>query len=251
MSNTMYDSMNNAGNDPVNGQSGKPLSPFAKAMKIVTAPSEAAAAIRQKPDVLLPILIMIVLSLLPVLGNYQAYLDTLVQALSLNPNSSSMTADQLRELAQISAYTGIAFSPVLVVGGWLLGSLILFGFVRMFGGECRYKQLLSLKGYTMIFGLIAVALTVVISRLTGAGFTQQSYTSLASVFPDISGGFLAGVVSGIEVFSIWSVVVTGIGVSVIAGISRKKAYIIVGVLFALGLLLTGLSGVVGASFTGM
>jgi hypothetical protein len=70
-------------------------------------------------------------------------------------------------------------------------------------------------------------------------------------FPDISGGFLAGVVSGIEVFSIWSVVVTGIGVSVIAGISRKKAYIIVGVLFALGLLLTGLSGVVGASFTGM
>jgi hypothetical protein len=250
MSNTMYDSMNNAGNDPMNGQSGKPLSPFAKAMKIVTAPSEAAAAIRQKPDVLLPILIMIVLSLLPVLGNYQAYLDTLVQALSLNPNSSSMTADQLRELAQISAYTGIAFSPVLVVGGWLLGSLILFGFVRMFGGECRYKQLLSLKGYTMIFGLIAVALTVVISRLTGAD--SPSRLHLAGFrFPDISGGFLAGVVSGIEVFSIWSVVVTGIGVSVIAGISRKKAYIIVGVLFALGLLLTGLSGVVGASFTGM
>lgn len=231
--------------------SNKPMSPFVKAVKIVSAPSEAAVAIREKPDVLLPIVLMVLLSVLPILGNYQGYLDTLVQTLAVNPQTSAMTPDQLRELAQVSAYTGIAVSPLLVLGGWLLGSLILFGAVRMFGGECRYKQILSLKGYTMIFGLLTVLVTVVVSAATGAGFSQQTYTSLYSVFPEIPSGFLAGIASGVELFSIWSVVVSGIGVSIIAGLSQKKAFIVVGILFALGLLLTGLSGVVNAAFGGL
>ena len=115
MSNNMYDSMN----ESMNEQPGKPMSPFSKAIKIVTAPSQAAAAIRQKPDVLLPIVVMVVLALLPVLGNYQAYLDALVQTLAVNPNSASMTADQLRELAQISAITGHRLFPG-VGRGWLV-----------------------------------------------------------------------------------------------------------------------------------
>ena len=231
--------------------SNRPMSPLMKLVKIVSAPSEAAVAIREKPDVLLPIVMMILIPLIPILSDYQGYLDTLVSALAINPQTSAMAADQLREIAQVSAITGIAFAPVMMVVAWLVGSLILFGAVRISGGECRYKQILSLKGYTSVFGLLAALVTMGVSMATGSSFTQQSYTSLLSLFPEIPSGFLAGIATGVELFSIWSVVVTGIGITVIAALTKKKAYIIVGILFALGLLLTGLSGQIGAAFGGI
>ena len=180
----------------------KPLSPFRKLVGIVTSPTETAASIRDKPDVLLPILLMMILPLLPIAANYQGYLDTLVSALALSPQTAGMTADQMRELAQVSAISGIAFAPAGILIAWLFGSLVLFGAVRLFGGVCRYKQILSLKGYVMVFSLLATLVTLAVSLATGAGYTQQSYTSLLSVFPDMDMGFLYGVVAGIDLFSI-------------------------------------------------
>ena len=197
---------------PVGGS--KPLSPFQKLVGIVTSPAETAASIREKPDVLLPILLMVLLPLLPIAANYQGYLDTLVSALATTPQAAGMTADQMRELAQISAISGIAIAPVGFLIAWLVGSLILFGAVRLLGGECRYTQILSLKGYTMVFSLLATLVTLGVSLATGAGYTQQSYTSLLSVFPDLEAGFLYGIAAGVDLFSLWSAVVTGIGVAV-------------------------------------
>jgi len=228
-------------------QAGSVLNPFGKLLKIITAPSEAAASIARKPDVLLPIGLLLVTPILPILTNFQAYKDTLVTTLAMNPALQGQSAEELQSVANISALTGLAVAPVTVIIAWLIGALVLFGIVKMFKGECQYKQILSLSGYTTVFGLLGGMLTALVSRFSGAAYAQTNLTSLATLLPNLQIGFLSGVAGSIEVFGIWALVATWIGLSVIAGLDRKKSAIIVGSLFVLQLLFVGVVTQLGAA----
>ncbi len=238
--------------DPVNGiQEGQPvrMNPLQKLVGIVMSPARAAAAIRTKPDVVLPIILLVLSSITPFLINYQAYKDSVVTALNAQSGASGMSAEQLAALANTTIISTIVAAPVLVLVVWLLGALILFGAVRIFKGECRYSHILSLTGYAAVFPLLSGALTAVVGLVSGNGFLSTSLTSLPALVPDLPAGFVAGAASGIELFGIWSVIVQGIGVSVIAGIDRKKAFTIVGVLFVLELLFAGAMSGLGTALT--
>lgn len=240
---------NEAMNPMDNLPEGQPvhMNPFQKLVAMVTAPSRAAAAIRTKPDVLLPIVLLVLASVAPFLLNFQAYKDSVLSAMSMQAGTSGMSTEQMTALANTSAYSGLAAAPVMVLIVWLLGALILFGAVRLVKGECRYSHMLSLSGYAAVFSLLSGLLTAVVGLVTGNGFMATPLTSLPALVPNLPAGFVAGAASGIELFGIWSVIVQGIGVSVIAGIDRKKAYAVVGVLYALGLLFAGAMAGIGTA----
>ncbi len=231
-------------------QTGPAMNPFAKLANIIFAPSKAAAAIAWKPDVLLPILLIILTPVLPMLVNFQGYKDMLVSTLAANPQMQGQTADQLQSLANISAIGGLAGGPVVILVMWLLGGLILFGIVKAFGGDCRYKHILSVTGYTHVFALIAGLIGAMMSIFNGT-FSQTSLTSLAALLPNLQSGFLSGVATSLDVFSILTVAVLGIAISIIAKLDRKKAYGIVIALFIVEVLFAGISMQISAAMTGI
>lgn len=230
-------------------QEGQPvrMNPFQKLGAIILSPSRAAAGIRTKPDVVMPIILLALASVAPFLINFQAYKDSVVTAMNAQAGAASMTAEQLTALANTTIYSTLAAAPVVTLIVWLLGALILFGAVRLFKGECRYSHMLSLSGYAAVFSLLSGTLSAVVGLVTGSGFQSATLTSLPALVPNLPAGFVAGAATGIELFSIWSVIVQGIGVSVIAGIDRKKSFTIVGVLYALELLFAGIMAGVGTA----
>lgn len=231
-------------------RTGPAMNPFAKLVNIIIAPSKAAAAIAWKPDVLLPILLIILTPVLPMLLNFQGYKDTLVSTLAANPQMQGQTADQIQALANITAIGTLAGGPVFILIAWLLGGLILFGIVKVFGGDCRYKHILSVTGYTYIFALIAGLISAMMSMINGT-FSQTSLTSLAALLPNLQPGFLSGVAAGLDVFSIITVAVLGIAISIIAKLDRKKAYGIVIALFVVEVLFAGVSVQISSAMAGI
>jgi len=225
------------------------MNPLQKLVSIVTAPSRAAAGIRTKPDVILPIILLVLASVAPFLINFQAYKDSVVTAMNAQASASTMTAEQLTALANTTVISTLAAAPFVTLIVWLLGALILFGCVRLFKGECRYSHILSLTGYAAVFSLLSGVLTAIVGLASGNGFLSTTLTSLPALVPDLPAGFVAGAATGIELFAIWSVIVQGIGVSVIAGIDRKKGFTIVGVLYVLELLFAGAMAGIGTALT--
>lgn len=133
------------------------------------------------------------------------------------------------------------FIPVLTI---LISSAVLLLITTMVGTDAKFKQLLSMNTFIYIIPLIGLLLHAVV-RLAVGGDPQVYATSLGSLV-DVEGA-AGSVLSGIEVFSIWSMVLTAIGLQKVAGLSKKAAWAVAIAFFVIGLLI----GVVGASFEGM
>ena len=226
------------------------MNPFVKLVKIVTAPSEAARAIKSKPDILLPLFLVVLSPLLPLLLNVQEYKDMIVGSFANIPQYKDMAAEELRKIADFSAITGMVGGPIMTLVFWFIGALVMFGLIKMLGGECRYKQVLSLQGYVTVFSLISSLISGLVMHFSGSGFAKISYTSLSVLFPNLEAGFLSGFLSGIEIFSIISLLVSAIGLTIISGLDKKKVYALLIVLFVIGLLFTGVSLAMSAKLTG-
>jgi len=141
-----------------------------------------------------------------------------------------MTAEQIDQAINISKYTapfGGAFGAVAM---WFLGALVFWVIIKIFKGQGRYKQILSITGYAAVISALGTIVTIITTQLTGT-FSEVSFTSLASLLPNMKGNFIYGVAKLIEVFSIWQYAVIAIGIATVSKLDKKKAYLIVACIF--------------------
>jgi hypothetical protein len=134
----------------------------------------------------------------------------------------------------------------LICAGVLLGSA---NFV--FGGKAKYKQMLAVWFYGAL-PLTVFYLLVIISIYAGMGGDQFDIQNAAgtNIGYYLSGSelphWLVTLLSAIDVFAIWTALLLTMGVSIVAGIKRSSAAMVV---FGWWLLFVLLK-VVGAAFTG-
>jgi hypothetical protein len=166
-------------------------------------------------------------------------------------NASPEDAARIRRSIETQfkfAYAG----PVIGLLSGLLCAGVLLGTANfVFGGKAKYKQMLAVWFYAAL-PLVLFYLLVVISIYAGMGGDQFDIQN--SIGTNI-GYYLSGselprwvvtLLAALDVFAIWTALLLTLGVSVVAGIKRSSAAIVVFGWWFLFVLLK----VVGAAFTG-
>jgi len=203
---------------------------------VIFSPSETMKNLAEKPRVLFPIILIAVSMFLFMLVNFEMFkefnLITIEETMA--KMNFELAPEQLAAQAELGSKISLFTAPLVSVLTWFIGGVILFAAMKIFKGEGKLKQYLSVTGYSYVIAVLCYIVTSIVANLTGTFNMYASVTGLTSLLPqDMSGTFLYSFLSIFEVFNIWQYVVIGIGAAYVSKLDKKKVYVIMTVLFVL------------------
>jgi hypothetical protein len=191
---------------------------------VFTSPSKAFQDFNQKPRILIPLIVVLVMNLVfaGLTAKYSAQLqyDMMKTSTTLPPQVLDQMEANVEDSNPITGSLGggiaaVAISLIIALLAWGIGSFV-------FGGDSKFKKVwgVFLLG-SIIFGVgNLLKLPLMIAK-------DSMYVSfgLAALFPDKDfTSILFIILSFIDAFMIWSIIVEGIGCATVFGISRGKGY---------------------------
>lgn len=219
----------------------QPLSEVARVVDTFVAPSKTFNDIRRSATWWLPfVLICIVTAVFAYTVLHKIGLPTLVDSVvhsnaSLGDRLANATPDQAAKIRSSieMQFKFMYIAPVFILIVALIVAGVFLGTANfIFGGKANYKQMLAVWFYGTL-PLIFISLLTIITIF--AGMQSDSFNIKNTVGTNI-GYFLQGgdsphwlstLLSSVDVFAIWSAILLTIGVSIIAGIKRSSAAIVV------------------------
>lgn len=122
----------------------------------------------------------------------------------------------------------------------LVSTIVYFLFTKVVQAKVTFKQLFSMNTYIMLITAISMVVNGIFIALIGNyGENDPLYTSLAKYIN--ADGKLGVIFNGIEVFAVWTLILTAIGLHYVAGISKRLAWAIAGLFFVTSII----SGIMG------
>ncbi|MDP9194642.1 MAG: YIP1 family protein [Acidobacteriota bacterium] len=210
---------------------------FERIAGVLFAPAETFQDIARKPDILAPLLIILLVGyvttflVMPKMDISSITAQQSEQMRKSNPNMSEEQMAQIERMTAASAKVMGWIGPLLgVVWYAILAGVLLLAF-RLFGGEGTYKQAFSATLYAWIplvlFGIILTI--VVIARGT---FDPTTAATLVKSNPAFlvdmkEQPILFSLLSNFDVFTIWTVFLLIVGFAALSKTSRAKAATIV------------------------
>jgi Yip1 domain len=219
------------------------LNQWQRVVDIFTAPSKTFEDIKRgNRSWWMPFIIFAVVGymLFAVIATRIGMQQVVENQIHLNPKAEARMAQvppERRELStRISLYfTEGAFiaSPALLLGGVALLSLGLLGTINFgFGGRATYGSIFAVWMYATLPGIIKSLLGMIVIL---AGMAPESF-NINNMAPTNLGAFLDPIetnkalyalASSLDIVTIWTMVLLGMGVAIIAGVKRGSGYMAV------------------------
>ena len=230
---------------PAAPQEPKPNS-FSRIAGVFFAPGETFASIVRRPDFVVPLVIIFVLSVVTgiLIAQKVDFKDVARQAIEANPRSASIPPDALRTqinimggIMKVAAYS----SPLLSMLVLAILAAVLFGVFKLFGGEGEFLQAFSVTIYAwfpnLIRGIVSVAAVLAKKSLTLYSLQNPVASNFAYFISNprlhpMEFAFL----SAIDLFTIWTLILLIIGFSTMSRFSRAKSAVIILSLWAIKVL---------------
>ncbi|MGM8212175.1 Yip1 family protein [Virgibacillus sp. W0430] len=209
---------------------------------MITSPTEQFERIKERPKIWGA---MIIVTILFIIGTW---LTTL--GVDMSMEMEGMDAESLamiQTFAAVGSVIGGLFIPIFTV---LISSFIYWVIAKIAKSEVTFKQLFSMNTYILIISAISLLINGAIMAAVGVEIEDQNimFTSLGSLVS--ADGVLGAVLNSFEVFSIWVVILSAIGLNKVAGLSKGLAwtiaiiFFVIGIVFAMiGAALNGFTGV--------
>ncbi len=160
---------------------------------------------------------------------------------SLTPEAIKMNKDLGISVTPVMSFgTGVVFGAIGMAIGFFISAAVYKVLMMLMSNDTSYKKLLTITVYSSIISLLGLLINTVLALVLG-GSGQEMYTGLGPIFAS-SGGVVQGIASSIEVFTIWGFVITWLGLQITAGLSKKKATILMVVFFILTIGFSALKG---------
>ncbi|KMN46602.1 Yip1 family protein [Bacillus sp. LK2] len=161
-----------------------------------------------------------------IVGGLAAYVG------SLTPEAIKLNKDLGFDVPPAVTF-GMGFGiGALVMGiGSFISAAVYKVLMMLMSNDTSYKKLLTISVYSSIISLLGLLINTVLALVLG-GSGQEMYTGLGPIFAS-SGGVAKGIANNIEVFTIWGFVITWLGLQITAGLSKKKATILMVIFFIL------------------
>ncbi|MRX71617.1 DUF1282 domain-containing protein [Bacillus lacus] len=202
---------------------------------MIFSPGEQFDRIRMKPIVLVPLLIVVILgTLIAFLVVSSTDYSAVLTEQGLPAEGEEAAAFQL-----ITQLTGVIGGIIIVPLVILISAAIYFAVTKIAGSDVSFKQIFSLS----IFLSFISTLGGVLNTLLAAALNLDPEVYLTSLQSLVGAeGALGGILSGIEVFSIWVTVLSALGLQKVAGLSKTASWVIAIILFIGGLILAAAGG---------
>jgi hypothetical protein len=215
------------------------------------APSKTFTDLRQNASWWAPFLLIVIVSLLFVYTvdrtvGYRKVADNLLQ---LSPKQAermdSMPADQREKAMQLqtSITKGFSFAvPVFALAIYAVFAGLLFATLK-FGAsaDLKYKTMFALVVYTRLPELLmsVLAMLSLVAGVSGDGFNiQNPVATNPGYFIGTEGSpVLRALLTPLDVFAIWTLILTAIGITRISNVKSGTAYAVVFGWFAIVVLL--------------
>jgi hypothetical protein len=228
---------------PAPGAEPKP-NPFQRIIGVLFSPDATFASIARRPDWVVPLLFILILSLANgiVLSSRIDFGAPAREAMAQNKN---MTQEQMDRAEKMSVGMGkvakfiapvIAIIVLLIVAGALLLT------IRLMGGEGDFKQAFSVTCYAWIPNVLqAIVLTIIVLAKGATGINPQAFPTMVRSSPaflvDMKTQPMAfALLSSLDLFTIWVLVLLIIGFAYVGRVSKAKAAVAVLSLWAVTIL---------------
>ena len=236
------------------GEAASGLSQWQRVAYTFTAPSKTFADIKRgNKSWWMPFLIGVLASyvLFAAITVKVGWAQVAENAIHLNPKSEEKMAQsppEQREMAmKITQYAmegSFAAVPLIILGLGALISLIFWGTINfVFGGKSTFGSVFTVWMFAGLPGTIKALLGAVAIFAGGApesfNLTNFAPTSVGAFLnPLETNAALYKLATAIDITSIWSMVLLGIGIAAVAGVKRNSGYIAVFGWWAIYLLVT-------------
>jgi hypothetical protein len=223
----------------------RPLSQGARVLNTFIAPSKTFTDLRRNASWWAPWILLAIVSLLFM---YTVGRQVGFEQVSRNQIAHSARADQFDRLpadqqarrlqitSKFVAVIGYA-NPILILFFLLIETAVLWGTFKVIASaETSFKAAYATVMYAALPGALG-AILAIISLFAGVNpeafdINNAVGTNLAYYLdPDTTSKFLRGMASALDVFSIWSIILIGIGFACTGKVKRSTAIIVVAVWF--------------------
>jgi len=229
------------------------MSALGRLTGIFTSPRQVFESIDRKPTWLVPFLVTCVVAIaLQVLIMDIGMKDQLARY-----QAQDLPAEQMELIEQgmqgPMKYLGIPLIPIGTLLVWaVIGGLLLLGSNSILGGNTTFKKMFSLTAWTSLIGIVGGILKSILIYMKGT--TRGVTTSLATLLPTPEIGETPGILyrllSKLDLFTIWQLVLWVIGLSVINKFDNKKSSSLVIGLWIIWIVLSVALGGLFSRFTG-
>lgn len=230
-----------AGEQPV-----RRMNLFQRIAGVILSPGKTMEDLIEKPRLIFPLILTAVIMLAVYMIRfplYQDYLrDSTIKSMEYvqSVTGQTITPDMIEQNISRGFIQSVILLPVGSLFKWFITTVIFFAVFKIFGSKGKFKQFFSITGYASVIAALYLLIVLAASFFTGSLHVDVPLTSLANLFsPDATGGFLYGIAKGIDIFYIWNYCVAAIGLAGLSGFRKRNTYILMAVLFAVGLLITG------------
>ncbi len=205
---------------------------FGRLISVFTSPGRTFASIAQRPTWIPPVLIVILISIaatavvMPRMDMRSVIRQSIEDSgRNMTPEQIDMAVEQGAKFAKVGPIVGIVFQPIIFV----LIALIFWVLFKLAGGDFTFPVSFSVVTHGMLPGALAALLSipVVMSRST-LSYEQVKTGSfltsnLAAFAPAGTKHGLLALLSSIDIFSIWSLILLIIGYRTVAKVSKGTA----------------------------
>ena len=211
----------------------RPLTEVERIVDTFVAPSKTFTDIRRNASWWVPWLLMSVFGLAMVfvvdkkIGMETAYENQLRTSPKQMDKIDQMPADQKAKTMQIGAsftrYFAYGWPLMTIIFVGIIAAVLMATFNFGFGAEVKFKQAMAVSMYAFLPSIVKTLIaTGVVSMGAAEGFTFQNpvASNLGGLVDPASSHFLYSLLTSIDIFTIWTLVLTGIGYSCITRVKR-------------------------------
>ena len=201
---------------------------------VFTSPRQTFESVDRKPDWLVPFVIILVVSLAFTLALRPIMLEEQFEkqreAMLERGMSESQVDEQLQKgqkIAQITAPIGALVASALSL--LIVAAVLLFCGNVVMGGEAKFKKVFAVNTWASLIGVLGI---IIKAPFIWQKQTIQIHFGLAAFLSeDQAKTFLYKVFANVELFTIWGLIVLGIGLAVIYKWTTQRALTLVFVLW--------------------
>jgi hypothetical protein len=220
---------------------------------VFAAPSATFARLREKPQWWLPLIVTAIATIAATVVSVQ-YVDWSAQrevAIERMQERGMSQEDIDGALQRMETFTS---NPAMRYGLPVVGALITHLIAAFFlaliynlalpllGASGSYLRTLAITTHAGLVVLPAAVIKIVLMLLRR---TAEVGTSLALAFPNIESRFLGVVFARIDPFTIWQVILVGLGLKVVYDIKGSRSYWLAALVWALFTVIFGVLAMLG------
>lgn len=208
--------------------------PVARLIGALFAPNATFADIARRPDILVPLLVVLFFSILgtvavvPKLDFEAAIRDSLEQ------QKNQMSADDMERMVPIMVASGKVFayaSPLIGLGVLALIAAVLLLAFRVMGGEGTFKQAFSVTLYSQM-PMVVKGIIITVVALMREGIAADEMANLIRSNPAFlvdakRQTVLYSLLSSLDIFTVWTLILCVIGFAFVSKFSKAKSAAIV------------------------